>query len=65
MDVYVNNVLRINNLVFPTTGSWSTWTTLTIAIDLSIGNNYLKLVGDNPDSGPSLDSFVLTPVVRK
>lgn len=65
MDVYVNNVLRINNLAFPPTGSWSTWSSVTFPLDLSTADNYLKLVGDNPNSGPSLDRFILTPVVRK
>jgi PKD repeat protein len=65
MDVYVNNVLRINNLTFPSTGSWTTWTQLTFPLDLSTGDNWLKMVGDNPESGPSLDNFIVRPNAGK
>lgn len=65
MDVYINNVLIVNNLDFPGTGSWSSWRTISIPVDLASGDNYLKMVGDNPESGPNLDTFVLTPVVTK
>lgn len=65
MDIFVNNILISDNLAFPGTGGWSTWLTISFSVDFINGTNYLKMVGDNPDSGPSLDSFVITPVVVK
>jgi len=55
MNIYVNHVLKKASFNFPSTGSWTTWQTLSFQLDLAEGLNHLKFSGSNPNSGPSLD----------
>jgi len=63
MGLYVNNV-RMRTLSFAATGGYTTYSTLSTEITLSLGTNQIKLQVDyqNGDSGDvNFDYFTLTP----
>jgi rhamnogalacturonan endolyase len=55
--VLMLNETSIGTISFPSTGSWTTWTTVTKSITLKNGKNELKLNSTMADGGPNVDVF--------
>lgn len=55
--VLMLNETSIGTISFPSTGSWTTWTTVTKSITLKNGKNELKLSSTAGDGGPNIDVF--------
>lgn len=55
--VLMLNETSIGTISFPSTGSWTTWTTVTKSITLKNGKNELKLTSTTADGGPNIDVF--------
>lgn len=56
MNLSVNGV-DLGSVSFPATGSWTTWTTVTVNIALINGKNELKLSSLTAEGGPNIDVF--------
>lgn len=48
-DLSVNGSL-VGNIEFPTTGSWTTWDTITVNVALYAGDNVVELIYTSPDN---------------
>lgn len=55
--VLMLNETSLGTVSFPSTGSWTTWTTVTKNITLKNGKNELKLNSTMADGGPNVDVF--------
>lgn len=55
--VLMLNETSLGTVSFPSTGSWTTWTTVTKNITLKNGKNELKLSSTAGDGGPNIDVF--------
>ncbi|HPW94488.1 MAG TPA: carbohydrate-binding protein, partial [Fibrobacteraceae bacterium] len=55
--VLMLNETSLGTVSFPSTGSWTTWTTVTKSITLKNGKNELKLTSTTADGGPNIDVF--------
>ena len=55
MDVSVNGSPAADELSFPGTGAWTTWTTRTTTVNLNAGTNTIKTVATTANGGPNLD----------
>jgi rhamnogalacturonan endolyase len=55
--VLMLNETSLGSISFPSTGSWTTWTTVTKSITLKNGKNELKLTSIATDGGPNIDVF--------
>lgn len=42
---------------FPSTGSWTTWDTVYVNVDLPIGEESLMMISASADGGPNIDAF--------
>ena len=60
LELRVNGAVVNPRLSFPTTGSWSTWRTVSARVTLPAGSNTIQLtsVGSN---GPNLDAVTIRP----
>jgi uncharacterized delta-60 repeat protein len=60
LELRVNGAVVNPRLSFPTTGSWSTWRTVSARVTLPAGRNTIQLtsVGSN---GPNLDAVTIRP----
>ena len=63
MSVSVNGTVVQGFMLFPPTGSWSTWRTSTIFPLLNGGTNTVLLFATG-NSGPNVDSLTVTPEVQ-
>ncbi|GIG38762.1 carbohydrate-binding protein [Cellulomonas phragmiteti] len=60
LDVYVNGTRALTNVAFPATGSWSTWQTMSVQVQIPQGNaNTVRLVTTGTE-GPNIDSVRAT-----
>jgi endoglucanase len=61
MDVSVNGSLAADELSFPGTGAWTTWTTRTTTVNLNAGTNTIRTVATTANGGPNLDRLDVEP----
>lgn len=60
LDVYVNGSRVQSNVAFPATGSWSTWSTVSVQVQIPQGSgNTVRLVTTGTE-GPNIDSVRAT-----
>ena len=59
MDITVNGVLVADELAFPATGAWTTWSTVTVTVPLNAGANVLRTTSTTAGGGPNLDKISL------
>lgn len=57
MQVLVNSTEQVASLAFPTTGTWTTWQTLTTPLQLVQGYNTISLVSLAAAGGPNIDAL--------
>ncbi|WP_433517127.1 glycosyl hydrolase family 28 protein [Nonomuraea sp. CA-143628] len=57
MDITVNGVLTSDELAFPATGAWTTWTTATVTVPLNAGANVIRATSTTAGGGPNLDKI--------
>ncbi|MEV6155791.1 glycosyl hydrolase family 28 protein [Nonomuraea sp. NPDC052129] len=57
MDITVNGVLTSDELAFPTTGVWTTWSTATVTVPLNAGANVIRATSTTAGGGPNLDKI--------
>ncbi|HDQ25837.1 MAG TPA: M6 family metalloprotease domain-containing protein [bacterium] len=62
MSVFVNGEEASQELVFPSTGSWSVWHLAYVTIGLSQGRNEITIVSITEEGGPHLDLFTYASV---
>ncbi|MFD1538124.1 glycosyl hydrolase family 28 protein [Nonomuraea guangzhouensis] len=55
MDITVNGVLVSDELAFPATGAWTTWSTATVTVPLNAGANVIRTTSTTAGGGPNLD----------
>jgi hypothetical protein len=55
MEVYRNGILIVNNVDFPSTGAWTTWTTQQVNINLLQGYNEIVFRSLTSEGGPNID----------
>ncbi|CAG6392136.1 carbohydrate-binding protein [Streptomyces cocklensis] len=55
MDVAVNGSVVSAGKAFNGTGSWDTWTSTTLPVDLAAGSNTVRLTATTSNGGPNLD----------
>jgi hypothetical protein len=48
-------------LTFTSTGSWETWSTKTIDVDLNSGMNTIRITADSSSGGPNIDKIEVIP----
>jgi glucose/arabinose dehydrogenase len=54
-DVSVNGVVVQDDLAFPATGAWTTWTGLTTTAQLAPGVNKIRITSAGATGGPNID----------
>lgn len=54
LNVYLDHDYLVE---FPSTGSWTTWDTAYVSVDLPIGEESLKFISASADGGPNIDAF--------
>ena len=59
LRVEVNGSAVTEELSFPGTGAWTTWTTRRLTARLGKGANVVRVVATTVDGGPNLDSLVV------
>lgn len=57
MKIELNNSVIIESLSFETTGSWTTWDTISVPVLFNAGVNHLKCTSIGGDGGPNIDLF--------
>ncbi|MEU7828488.1 glycosyl hydrolase family 28 protein [Nonomuraea sp. NPDC049129] len=57
MDITVNGVLTSDELAFPATGAWTTWSTATVTVPLNAGANVIRATSTTAGGGPNLDKI--------
>jgi hypothetical protein len=55
--INVNDTVRAGNVSFSPTGSWKTWKTASITVDLKAGINKIRVTADTGAGGPNLDKM--------
>ncbi|QNP66802.1 cellulase family glycosylhydrolase [Streptomyces genisteinicus] len=55
MDITVGGVLVADDRAFPPTGSWSSWTTVSITTDVKAGANTVRATATTSAGGPNVD----------
>ncbi|WP_051367170.1 PQQ-dependent sugar dehydrogenase [Hamadaea tsunoensis] len=60
MDVSVNGNVAANDLSFPATTNWDTWTDTTISVTLAAGSNTIRATATTANGGPNLDRLRVT-----
>lgn len=54
LNVYLDHDYLVD---FPPTGSWSSWDTAWVNVDLAKGEEVLKFISTTSDGGPNIDAF--------
>ena len=55
MDIAVNGVVAADELMFPPTGGWPSWGTVTVTVNLAAGPNTIRATGTTATGGPNVD----------
>src|SRR5215207_9602623 len=55
LDISVNGTLVSDELAFPGTGAWTTWSTKSITANLNAGANKIRATATTANGGPNLD----------
>jgi hypothetical protein len=55
MDVTVNGALVLDDFPFPSTSTWTGWTTTSMTLNLGAGANSIRLTSSTAGGGPNLD----------
>jgi Fungal chitosanase of glycosyl hydrolase group 75/Carbohydrate binding module (family 6) len=55
MDIYLNGTLIRDELAFPSTGNWDTWTNQTFTASLNAGSNTIRATATTANGGPNVD----------
>lgn len=55
MDITVNGVLVADDRAFPSTGSWSSWSTVSLTTDVRAGANTVRATATTSAGGPNVD----------
>lgn len=55
LSVSINGTEAINQLEFPVTGAWTTWSEVETTLKLEAGVNEIKLIATMSDGGPNID----------
>ncbi|BAV06734.1 esterase, PHB depolymerase family [Filimonas lacunae] len=56
----INGTTAMSSINFPATGSWSTWTTITIPATVSAGNATIRLEATGGSGLPNIDNLEIT-----
>ncbi|MFJ8076362.1 cellulase family glycosylhydrolase [Streptomyces sp. NPDC096176] len=62
MDITVNGTLAADDRSFPGTGSWTSWSTVTVTADLKAGANTIRATATTVSGGPNVDHLVVDAV---
>lgn len=62
-QVLHNNVEIITSLDFPTTGSWTTWDTISLTLNFNRGINQISFISLTETGGANLDQFIVNPSI--
>ncbi|MGW3404370.1 carbohydrate-binding protein, partial [Streptomyces zhihengii] len=54
MDITVNGVLVADDRAFPSTGSWASWSTVTLTTDVKAGANTVRATATTSAGGPNV-----------
>lgn len=54
LNVYLDHDYELE---FPSTGSWTTWDTAWVNVDLPLGEETMRLISLTEDGGPNIDAF--------
>lgn len=57
MDITVNGALVADELAFPPTGAWTTWSTVDRVVSLSAGTNTIRATATTAAGGPNVDAL--------
>lgn len=60
-DISVNGTV-VGQVSFPSTGSWTNWSTATINVPLSSGYNTVRVTAATSAGGPNIDSLLITSI---
>ncbi len=55
MAISVNGTVVNSSLAFNGTGTWDTWATQTLSVNLNAGNNVIRAASTTSDGGPNVD----------
>lgn len=59
MDITVNGALVANDLAFPGTGAWTSWSTATATANLNAGTNTVRATAVTANGGPNVDRLTV------
>ncbi|MGW0698974.1 cellulase family glycosylhydrolase [Streptomyces sp. NPDC002867] len=59
MDISVNGTLAADERAFNGTGSWTSWSTVTLAADLRAGANTIRATATTANGGPNVDHLAV------
>ncbi|MEU0369714.1 cellulase family glycosylhydrolase [Streptomyces sp. NPDC006283] len=62
MDITVNGRIAADDRAFPGTGSWTSWSTVTVTADLKAGTNTIRATATTATGGPNVDHLVVDAV---
>jgi exo-1,4-beta-D-glucosaminidase len=59
MDIAVNGTVVSAGLAFASTGTWDTWSTVTLSIPVSAGTNAVRATATTANGGPNVDAITV------
>jgi endoglucanase len=59
VNVTINGNPGVSNLVFPGTGAWTSWQTVTTNVTLAAGDNLIRTTATTANGGPNADSLTV------
>jgi len=60
MDIAVNGTTVSSGLSFAGTGSWDTWVTKSVTVNLVAGANQIRATATTANGGPNVDAITVT-----
>jgi hypothetical protein len=58
VSVAVNGMTQVADVAFPSTAAWTSWSTVSVPLSLSAGQNTILFTSLTADGGPNLDELV-------
>ncbi|HEU4426445.1 MAG TPA: CBM35 domain-containing protein [Pilimelia sp.] len=55
MDIAVNGRVAADELMFPPTGAWPSWSTVSVTVNLDAGANTIRATATTANGGPNVD----------